>query len=247
MACAELVEEIEVINSIYEDCCEFNEQTSSISLQFPGTEVRAKLFVPQQYPNEPPRISDVTGVDPKFNAIERLQTIIDNTFMEGEVYLYTFLDECEQEVATLAEMSSHKDELPAVIESKGSNFISKWSLTGEIKDRGSTFIGRAVKASSEEEVSMLLADLLDDKKVSRANHKMAAWRVKLENEGYAQDFDDDGEAGAGGCILHILQMANVENVLVVVCRYFGGVHIGPDRFKHIKSSTRDALIAGQFI
>ena len=36
-------------------------------------------------------------------------------------------------------------------------------------------------------------------------------------------------------------MQNVENVLVVVTRYFGGIHLGPDRFKHINQAARNAL------
>jgi putative IMPACT (imprinted ancient) family translation regulator len=36
-------------------------------------------------------------------------------------------------------------------------------------------------------------------------------------------------------------------VLVVVTRYFGGVHLGPDRFKHINQAARNALDLGGFL
>lgn len=39
---------------------------------------------------------------------------------------------------------------------------------------------------------------------------------------------------------------DVWNVIVVVSRWFGGTHIGPDRFKHINSATRDVLVKGGF-
>lgn len=39
---------------------------------------------------------------------------------------------------------------------------------------------------------------------------------------------------------------DVWNVIVVVSRWFGGTHIGSDRFKHINSATRDAIIKGGF-
>lgn len=39
----------------------------------------------------------------------------------------------------------------------------------------------------------------------------------------------------------------VPNVLVVVTRYFGGIHLGPDRFKHINQSARNALEVGGFL
>lgn len=61
------------------------------------------------------------------------------------------------------------------------------------------------------------------------------------------DNDDDGESAAGGRIAHLLQILDVFDVLVVVTRYFGGVHLGPDRFKHIGQAARDALETGGFL
>lgn len=34
---------------------------------------------------------------------------------------------------------------------------------------------------------------------------------------------------------------DVMNVVVVVSRWFGGVHLGPDRFRHINNATRQVL------
>ena len=79
------------------------------------------------------------------------------------------------------------------------------------------------------------------------------------------DNDDDGESAAGGRLAHLLQilvrvvlfdavkqysirvLKDVENVLVVVTRYFGGIHLGPDRFKHINQAARNALEIGGFL
>jgi len=43
-----------------------------------------------------------------------------------------------------------------------------------------------------------------------------------------------------------MQIMDVWNVMVVVSRWFGGTHLGPDRFKHINAATRDVLIKGGF-
>lgn len=56
------------------------------------------------------------------------------------------------------------------------------------------------------------------------------------------DCDDDGETAAGGRLAHLLTLLEVENVLVVVTRWYGGVLLGPDRFKHINRVARDALV-----
>ena len=37
------------------------------------------------------------------------------------------------------------------------------------------------------------------------------------------------------------------NVLVIVSRWFGGTHLGADRFKHIGQVARDALEVGGFL
>lgn len=39
----------------------------------------------------------------------------------------------------------------------------------------------------------------------------------------------------------------INNVLVVVTRWFGGIHLGPDRFKHINHAARNALELGGFL
>lgn len=39
----------------------------------------------------------------------------------------------------------------------------------------------------------------------------------------------------------------VNNVLVIVTRYWGGIHLGPDRFKHINQAARNALELGGFL
>ncbi|KAH6948269.1 hypothetical protein HPB50_023323 [Hyalomma asiaticum] len=39
----------------------------------------------------------------------------------------------------------------------------------------------------------------------------------------------------------VREILNVTNVLIVVTRWYGGIHLGPDRFKHINKVARDLL------
>lgn len=55
------------------------------------------------------------------------------------------------------------------------------------------------------------------------------------------DYDDDGESAAGSRLAHLLEILELENVLVVVSRWYGGTLLGADRFKHINQAARDAL------
>ena len=44
-----------------------------------------------------------------------------------------------------------------------------------------------------------------------------------------------------------VRLQDVSNVLIVVTRYYGGILLGPDRFKHINQAARDALELGGFL
>ena len=61
------------------------------------------------------------------------------------------------------------------------------------------------------------------------------------------DNDDDGESQAGGRLAHLLDILDLENVLVVVSRWYGGTLLGPDRFKMINTAARQALQIGGFL
>ncbi|KAG9074328.1 eIF2 kinase Gcn2p negative regulator, partial [Ceratobasidium sp. UAMH 11750] len=113
-------------------------------------------------------------------------------------------------------------ELPAGIE---------FTVTEPITDRKSVFIGRACRITHHEQVPIILAYLMADKRIARAAHPIInAWRCTVGGVSH-QDNDDDGESAAGRGLAHLLQVMDVDNVLVVVTRFFGGIHLGPDRFK----------------
>jgi len=116
-----------------------------------------------------------------------------------------------------------------------------------IVDRKSSFIGRACRISDPSQVPIILSFLLSDRRIARAAHPIInAWRCRV-GATLHQDNDDDGETAAGGRLAHLLQILEVDNVLVVVTRYFGGIHLGPDRFKHINQAGRNALELGGFL
>lgn len=60
-----------------------------------------------------------------------------------------------------------------------------------------------------------------------------------------QDCDDDGESAAGSRLLHLLQIMDATNVVVVVSRWYGGILLGPSRFTHINNAARTLLEATQ--
>ena len=78
--------------------------------------------------------------------------------------------------------------------------------------------------------------------MSKATHNMRAYRFVSATGGrVVADNDDDGEDGAGAKIAHLLEVLCAEGVLVVVARWYGGTHLGSDRFKHIAKLTQRIL------
>jgi hypothetical protein len=75
---------------------------------------------------------------------------------------------------------------------------------------------------------------------------MLAYRI-ISGQIIIKDNDEDGEDGAGSKMSHLLELIKVENVAVVVSRWYGGIHLGPDRFKHINTSAREALEESGFL
>ncbi|KAF9238846.1 ribosomal protein S5 domain 2-type protein [Melanogaster broomeanus] len=116
-----------------------------------------------------------------------------------------------------------------------------------IVDRKSVFVGRACRVSHPSQVPLILNHLMSDRHIARAAHPIInAWRCQVGNVLH-QDNDDDGETAAGSRLAHLLSILELNDVLVVVTRWFGGIHLGPDRFKHINHAARNALEVGGFL
>ncbi|KAL2843147.1 ribosomal protein S5 domain 2-type protein [Aspergillus pseudoustus] len=133
-----------------------------------------------------------------------------------------------------------------------------WILSEVVTEKKSVFVGRAAHVTSLDQAQAYLDYLLaSDKKVASATHNISAWRIRQKKpspglkdnspaEMIIQDCDDDGETAAGGRLLHLMQLMDVWDVVVVVTRWYGGIHLGPDRFRIINAVGRDALVRGGF-
>lgn len=125
-----------------------------------------------------------------------------------------------------------------------------------VVDRKSVFQGHCAAVHRVEHVDIFLSKLKENKKIENAFHNMYAYRIDKsdpnarlagKSASIIQDCDDDGEQAAGGRLLSLLQILNVVNVMVVVTRWYGGIQLGPARFKHINNAARDSLVKGGFV
>lgn len=130
-----------------------------------------------------------------------------------------------------------------------------WVLSDVVTEKKSVFVGRAAHVTSREQAEAFLDHLIaTDKRVAAATHNISAWRIREKKasdpsaaETIVQDCDDDGETAAGGRLLHLMQLMDVWDVVVVVSRWYGGIKLGPDRFRIINNVGRDALVKGGFV
>ena len=111
--------------------------------------------------------------------------------------------------------------------------------------RKSRFLASVARVRSAGDAATALAWLRAQPRVAHASHTaIYAWTCATASGGRAADCDDDGEAAAGSRLAHLLAAIGAENTLVVVTRWFGGILLGPARFKIINDVAR-ALIEAQ--
>ena len=108
-----------------------------------------------------------------------------------------------------------------------------------LSDRGSKYAVSGGSCDSRDGAAAFLKTLKRKKKFAKATHN--TWGLILP--GGVQVKNDDGESGAGAVILRMLERERVEGEIVVVTRWYGGVHLGGDRFRHVQTCVRAYLDA----
>lgn len=109
-----------------------------------------------------------------------------------------------------------------------------------ISDRGSQYSVSVGYVTGRDDIKAFLRTLVSDKKYAKATHN--SWAARLDKDGAVYETKrDDGETGAGMVILREMQAAGVVNCVVCVTRWFGGVKLMNDRFKHLQNASRYGL------
>ncbi|QDC10499.1 YigZ family protein [Oceanicola sp. D3] len=98
-----------------------------------------------------------------------------------------------------------------------------------LTDRGSKYAVSGGPAASKGEALALVKELKRQKKFAKATHN--TWAL-LTVDGPVKN--DDGEAGAGMVIVRMLERAKLTNHVIIVTRWFGGTHLGGDRFRRVQ-------------
>ncbi len=104
---------------------------------------------------------------------------------------------------------------------------------GIITDRGSKYAVSGGPCGSVDAAKDFIKGLRRKKKFAKATHNTWAF---IGADGAVKN--DDGEQGAGMIIVQMLQREGLQNHIIVVTRWYGGKHLGGDRFRHVKDAVR---------
>lgn len=112
--------------------------------------------------------------------------------------------------------------------------------TNSITENGNVFIANGAKTSTFTEVRNIYKKIVSDPENSRATHRILAFRFTDNNGKIHENYQDDGEHGAGRKLLKYMRENNLMNMSFVVLRWFSGKHIGPKRFSIMESLISEA-------
>lgn len=112
---------------------------------------------------------------------------------------------------------------------------------GEVREKGSRFLGLVVPVRDEAEVAAVQEQL--GREYRGATHRCWAWR--LGSPARERSSDAGEPAGTAGIpILQVLRGEGLSDVLLVVVRWFGGTRLGKGGLARAYAAAAHAAIAG---
>jgi putative IMPACT (imprinted ancient) family translation regulator len=249
--------EIEALQSIYEDNIRVERYSDAelVDIIYSEEEFQISFTCSSKYPDESPKVS--CGILRKLHLMDPLTELIHA--MVGSEVIYTAIDFVK---GRLEDMTAYEEPLQCMVDltrdNNGNNegvsvTVSDTTMKanplemtlyhGEVTtEKRSAFQAHFAYVHSMEEVDEFRGCILGDKRFSRATHNIFAYRFESPDTHVVfHDSDDDGETAAGGRVAELLRLMGVTGVAVIVSRWFGGVLLGPDRFKFINNSARNLL------
>ncbi|KAF1830530.1 UPF0029-domain-containing protein [Decorospora gaudefroyi] len=263
-------DEVTSLNAIFDEgtLAPIDEEARSYSLRLPSLpSVTLRIEFPADYPDAPPSVLGTLSVGqdvPKgmgSRAVDVVRSVLADVYRPGEACIYDLLEEAKVALEHAEEqghLQLHDQNEDVHIEEEESDYMPPnpaidlgpeplWIIAPALTEKKSVFLARVAPVSSPAQARQYVAHLLaTDKKAARATHNMTAWRIKGPNHTTYQDCDDDGETAAGSRMLHLMQLMDVWDVMVIVTRWYGGILLGPDRFRIINTAAREALVLGGF-
>ena len=110
-----------------------------------------------------------------------------------------------------------------------------------ITEKGSKFMAHIATVNSRNEVAMALSAIKHTHhSIAGATHNMFGARITA-GQHIEEYSDDDGEFTGARHIMRELRRHNITNHVIVITRWYGGVHLGQKRFSIISECTNTAI------
>ncbi|KAI1861663.1 uncharacterized protein JN550_010733 [Neoarthrinium moseri] len=121
-----------------------------------------------------------------------------------------------------------------------------WSASSPVSFKQSTFIVRATQITQASQRQTTLQSLFNAiPNLQTASHNAWAYRVKkpdmFGSHTIKEESFDDGESGCGDFLLKNMREVNAVDTLVVMTRWYGGIMLGPDRWRIMRNCLKEAL------
>ncbi|KPA81567.1 hypothetical protein ABB37_03907 [Leptomonas pyrrhocoris] len=251
-------EEIDMILSMFSDECERYEGTpDSLLIHLPFRFELQVTLPPNGYPDESyPQLYLLSCPNAQLRTIfsQELNKRMRDEIPFGVPMLALLLPLAQTVAEELREAKEKADQAKQAEEDEESLSlqleeeyrqemgIDVWS--GDvIVDRRSRFVAHMARVHSLADVRRVVMYLRSIKHISCAAHPaIYAYRFTDANGVLQQDTDDDGESGASIRMAFLMDQLSVDGYVVVVTRWWGGILLGPDRFKHIMEVTKNILL-----
>ena len=245
---ADLKDEILSVNAIYGAEVLSSLSRAVVLLNVPGSHVGLRVNIPNDYPQSRPRVEgpEASGADLRKGQASEFadvaQEILHRVFRAGEPCMFDLVEELKEAIPQPRQDEMDRDKPKDGNPTAEDAAIAReaiapdaatdtpapdWATSEVVTEKKSVFVARAAIVHDPAAAKLNLQHLLStDKKAAKATHNMTAWRMKNDATGVVyRDCDDDGETAAGSRLLHLLELMNAWNVMVVVSRWYGGVQV----------------------
>lgn len=122
-----------------------------------------------------------------------------------------------------------------------------WSASQPVTLKQSTFIVRSTHITKSSERQSAMQSLFTSiPSLQSASHNAWAYRIRVPTNLFGattikEESFDDGEGGCGDFLLKNMREIDAVDTLVVMTRWYGGIMLGPDRWRIMRNCLNDAL------
>mgnify|MGYP002626283297 FL=1 len=182
-------------------------------------------------------LNDIKINNPQNLSLENALFTITKANKDCPDFLYE-----EKEESNNNENNENKKEIKEINDKIKNDNISEYDLffkNGGIKtdilvEKDYAFQCHGIKVKTNKEIDIYKNYLLSNNKIKKATRNVFAFRYKDENSGnIIEDYDDDGEHYAGTRILGYLQKIKIYDILILVSRFNGDLHLKQHSTKYL--------------